>query len=183
VSYVSDCLSKFTCTPNYQAGQEIKEDNACGSTFIDYLAPASLTRGNLDIDLLAPDPNLLKMLSFASKRLTGAWGTGWAMPPLGAVSGQCAIELWALRINNGKLDPSFPYAHWIFPYVKNVQFGAKEFSNSAQHTLVTGECYENANFFDGPQNDWPTDSDRFAQWIPVTTLPTADGTFDTVVAS
>lgn len=183
-SYVSDCLSKLTITPNYEAGSEIKEDNACGNTYVDFLAEASLTRVNIDIDLMAPDPNLLEVLASAGRRLNGAFGVGWGLPPLGKVTGQCAIELWAQRINNGKLDPTFPYAHWILPYVKNVQFGAHEFSNTVGHTLLTAEGYENANFLDGPQNDWPTVSDRAAMWIPTATIPTNDtGAFVAVAAS
>lgn len=184
-SYTTDCLSKLTATPNYEDGQEIKEDNACGSTYIDFLAPASLTRGNLEIDLLAPDPILLKLLQSASSRIIGAWGMGWADPPLGPVTGQCAIELWAMRINNGKLDPTFPYAHIVFPFVKNVKLGAAEYANSAQHTIVTGEAYENSLFFDGPLNDWPAPAaSRWRQWVPTATLPDATtGTYTTVASS
>ncbi len=183
-SYVSDSLSKLTITPNYEEGDEITEKNACGTSYVDYLSPASLTRINIDLDFLTPDPNLINTISTETERLTGAWGVGWGYPAFGDVSGQCAIELWANRINNGKLDPTFPYAHWILPYVKNIRFGAREFSNTVQHTVLTAEGYENSNFFDGPANDWPTASDRAAMWVPTATLPTnTTGALTAVVGS
>lgn len=174
-SYATDCLSKLTVTPTYTAGQEIKESNACGVSYIDFKAPDALTNAAVSLDLLAPDPILTTLLCPSTKKLNVASGVdGWAYPPIGALTGQCAIEIWAQRINNGVLDPVYPYARWLLPFVNNMQLGAREFSNTAQHSLFDGQAYESENFFDGPLNDWTHTSDRVAQWIPTATIP--DGT-------
>lgn len=180
-SYVTDCLSKLTITPSYTDGQEIKETNACGSNYIDFLADSTLDRCDIDLDLLLPDPALSDILLGGSKSIPVGAGAaeGWAMPPIGPITGQLAIEIWAQRVFNGILDPTYPYAWWAVPLAKNMRMGAREFSNTAQHNLITGQAYQNVNYFDGPGNDWPASSDRIAQWIPTATIP--DGTTGAVV--
>jgi hypothetical protein len=182
-SYITDALVKCTVTPVYEDGAQVTEQNACGNTYLDYRSDDTLTRGDIELDFLTPDPKLHAILISQGSVLTGAWGEGWAYPPIGTLSGQLSLELWAKRINNGILDPSFPYARWAIPLCKNMRLGAREFSNTPQHSLINGQCYENENWFDGPANDWPSSSDRIAQWIPVTSLPTIDGTYDSVTAS
>lgn len=182
-SYVSNALVKATIKPVYQDGAEIKEDNACGTTLVDFLSDSTLVRADVDFDFLTPDPYLHSIFLSGGEVLTGAWGTGWAYPPIGVLTGQLSVEMWAKRINAGIADQTFPYARWVLPLVKNVRLGDRELSNTAQHSLLTGQCYENANWFDGPANDWPASSDRIAQWIPVATIPVIDCTYDAVTAS
>jgi hypothetical protein len=81
--------------------------------------------------------------------------------------------VWARRINNGVLDTSFPYARWAIPGCKNPKVGAIPFENAAQKWTVSGEAYENLNWFNGPVNDWAVASDRVYQMQPVATIPTA----------
>lgn len=182
-SYVSGALVKATLKPVYKDGAAIQEDGACGTSLVDYVSDDSLTRADIDLDFLTPDPLLHSILLSQGAVLTGAWGKGWAYPPIGTLSGQLSLELWAKQINNGVPDPNFPYARWVIPLVKGMRLGDREFSNTGQHSLLTGKCYENTNWFDGPANDWPAASDRIAQWIPAVSHPTIDCTYDTVVAS
>jgi hypothetical protein len=181
--YVSKALATATLSPQYDDGTETSEKNACGEVLLSDKTEPSFLRADISLDFLNTDPYLLSILQPQSDLLTGAWGEGWAMPPIGALSGQASLELWATKVNDGTTDLDYPYAWWAFPLVKNLKMGDKEYSANAQHTILTGQCYENSNWFDGPNNDWPTSSDRCAQWIPATTLPTIDCTFDNVVAS
>ena len=184
-SYVSDALLKATLTPNYDPGTEVKEVNGCGSNFINVPGKPSLVRGDLTLEFLTPDPYLHAILLSGGVLLSpGSGGVGFAYPPIGPVGDESvAIELWTQRIVDGALSTVHPYAHWAIPKVTNVQLGARDFTNAAQHSLLSATCFENANWFDGPANDFDAESDRIAQWIPAGTLPTAACGPSTVVAS
>jgi hypothetical protein len=177
------------CIPQLQACRirvaEITELIACGATFIDFLDDPSLTRLDVEFDFLTPDPHLHAMLLANSVVLTaGGGGIGWAMPPVGQVTGNgVSIEIWTKRIVDGALSLVHPYAHWALPRVRSLQLGPKEMSNTAQHSDITGQANENANWGDGPFNDFDATSDRLAQWIPTDTLPDATCGTETALAS
>lgn len=172
-SYVSDAFVKFTSTQNNDAANEIKEQNACGSTAIDYLGPPTKLRDDVELDLITPDPHLHAVLISQGTLLVVAGGAvGFQAPPIGPVTGNgVSIELWAKRLIDNALSTVHPYAHWAFPRILNLAMGPKEFGNSAQHSIITGQSYENDNWLDGPFNDFPADSSRTWQWIPTDTLP------------
>lgn len=172
--YVSNALAKATLTPVYKAGNEITEDNACGDNLIDYLDDPSFIRADLALDFILVDPYLQAVLLSQGALLTGpGGGIGFAFPPVGKVTGNgVSIEMWCRRVINGTQSTEFPWELWGLPKVRSLQMGAREFSNTAQHVLITGQCNENPNWFDGPTNDWgAVATDRVAQSIPVTTIP------------
>lgn len=173
--YVSDALAKATLTPVYDAGDEVKEKNACGATFIDVLADPTLVRADLALDFLTPDPYLHAILLSQGTLLSPAsGGVGFAYPPVGQVTGNgVSLELFTQRMVDGAISTVNPYALWALPRVRSLQIGARDFSNGAQHSLISGQCNENPNWFDGPANEFDAASDRIAQWIPVDTLPAA----------
>lgn len=171
--YVSDAFVRITLTPVYKDGQEIQEDNACGTSFIDYKSDDSFTRADIEIDLITPDPDLHAVLINNSVVLTaGGGGKGWQFPPVGEIGGNgVSIEWWTKRIVSGALSQVHPYAQWAAPRVRSLKLGPREFSNTAQHALISGQCNENDNWGDGPGNDFDADSSKVAQWIPVDELP------------
>jgi hypothetical protein len=174
--YVSNALQKATLTPIYNAGVEIKEDNACGATFIDVLADPTLVRADLSLDFLTPDPYLHSILLSQGVLLTdaGGGGVGFAYPPVGQVTGNgVSIELFTQRMVDGALSLVHPYAQWALPRVRSLQLGPRDFSNAAQHSIITGQCNENPAWINGPANDFDAESDRIAQWIPCDVIPTA----------
>lgn len=181
-SYVVDSMVTITLKPVFQAGTELKEINGCGSVYFDYLSPPSYVRSDIDFDFLTEDPNFLSIMVPNGAVLTSGGATGFAAPAIGISSGQVGVELWTKRINGGVVDGTFPYAHWLFPYVNNLQSGNRIFSATAGHMLFTGEAVENLNWFDGPENDWPVASNRSWQWLPTATLPAATCTFATVAS-
>lgn len=182
--YVSDALTTLTLSPQYDTANEIKEVNACGATAIDYKGNDTFKWTDISLELITPDPYLHALLSSGGSVLTDGEAVGFAYPPLGLVQGNgVSIELWAKRIDSGDLDLDFPYAWWVLPKVKNLKLGDRIFADAAQKSPFTGQGYENVNWFDGPENDWPVASDRCAQWIPTATLPTAHCGFETLSAS
>jgi len=174
--YVSNALAVATLKPVYTAGAEIKEDNACGESIIDYLSDPNFVRADIDLDIITPDPYLHAILIANSVLLSPAGGgAGWAFPPVGVVSGNgVSLELFCKRVIGGSQSQVHPWAQWALPLVRSLQLGDRAMSGTAaQHSLITGQCNENANWGDGPANDFDAPSDRVAQWIPVDAIPTA----------
>lgn len=171
---VTDRLVKFTYTPNYKAATELTENNACDAVLVDYLGPPSLVRFDLDMDFISPDPYVLSLLLPQSSLLTGmmSGGVGVAAPPIGVVvNNGVSLEFWVKRVIDGVLSTVHPYMHWAFPKVLNAQEGARELSNTTEHGLVTAQAFENAEWFDGPGNDFDAVSTQGWQYIPADTLP------------
>lgn len=169
---VSDALTEMTYTPVYQTGTDIYEPNACGDPVVDYRSNDSKRRLDVALTIGTHDPHLLAFLA-GSDTITDGGATGWQAPPVGRIPNTAiSIELWAKRINDGDLDPDYPYAWWAFPKIRNLKEEANKFGNASKLPAFSGQGYENVNWFDGPLNDWPAESDRTHQWIPTTSLPT-----------
>ncbi len=175
--YVSDALLKVTFKPNYENGDEIKEKNGCGDIFIDYKGPDSLLWYDIELEFLTPDPYLHAILLPLGHALTSSSAHGFAFPEIGTQdSDGVSLEFWCKRVSAGALSQTFPYAHWALPLVKNLRIGDRVLDANAQHSVITGQAFENANWFDGPGQDWPSNvapATSAVQWIPVTTQPAA----------
>lgn len=176
-TYVANNLQKATISPQYDDGDEIKEKNACGETLIDFLDDPTFVRADLSLDHITPDPTLHSILISQGVLLTGGGGgLGFAFPPVGKVSGPgVAIEMWTKRVISGAVSTVHPWALWSLPRVRSLRLGDRDFTNAAQHSLITGQGNENENFGDGPGGEWAgVATDRVAQWIPVDEVPDTD---------
>lgn len=171
-SYVTKSFTEVGATAVYTDGDETEDKNACGEVEVNFKAADSFKRLDMSITLLTPDPYLSQLLS-GGVVLTDGPAKGFAYPEIGVSPTQIvSVEVWTKRINNGALDSDYPYAWWVFPQVQNLRIGDKTLNGQTQLAVFTGQAVENANWFDGPVNDWPVASDRVAQWVPTTTLPT-----------
>ncbi len=180
--YVTDAFTKVSVDPQYTNGGTIERKNAQGVTCTYYKSADSFTSCNIEIELCSPDPYLSAMLG-GGKVITGDTPerTGFAAPALGAVAddGGLGIEVWGRRIDDGEEDVDSPYSWWLYPRVKNLRQGSFEHGDSDLVPAFTGQAYENPNWYDGPTNDWLSDSDRVFQNMPTDELPTAQvGYFD-----
>lgn len=181
--YVSDALVSLAWSWEYEEPAEIKGENGCGETKVSYKPPPTRKRGLITITLITPDPYLSQMLSQGTV-LTDGEAVGFASPRLGQISEEAVgIEVWAKRIKDGKLDPNYPYAWWLYPWVQNLRDGDHEHNNAILNTVFTGDALENENWFDGPLNDWPSTSDSPYQWIPTVSMPVAQCGVQAVNAS
>lgn len=183
--YVSDALVTMTVTPVYTDGDEIEDKNACGDVAVNYKGPDSFKRLDVTIQLASHDPELEELLSGGDVLDPAPVPKGFAAPAIGTYTDNgVSIELWAKRIDDGDLDANYPYAHWAYPKVKNLRIGDHTHANASNLPQFSGQALENANWFDGPLNDWPgVTSDRVYQWVPTSTLPTASCGYQTLAAS
>lgn len=179
--YVSDALVSFSATPEIEEGDEFIVKNACGSVCVNFKDCDRIKRLNVEMTICTPDPELTELLSGGVVLTSGA-RVGWGMPflsdpdcPLGV-----SIELWSKQINSdGSVDPTYPYARWLFPKVFLTP-GVRTFENGPLSNPFTGFALENSQWLDGPLNDWPVGSDRAMQWLPDTTLPTTSCGYQSV---
>lgn len=182
-SYATAATVSIGYTPVYDPGAEIKEKDGCGQTFVDTIAPPALIRYDIDIDVWSTDPNYLSITVPQGDVLTDpdTNAVGFGFPAPGVVSGQFSLEFWQKIINANKVDPDFPFAHWVMPYLTNVQMQKRDVNGtSVSHTVLKAEAYQNLNWFDGPGDDWPVASTHPIAYLPVADLPTMDCTFDAV---
>lgn len=181
--YVTDALVTMGLSPVYTEGDEIEDKNACGVVVVNYKAPDSLKRGDVEIQIITPDPFASEILSGGDVLTVAGRPKGFAAPPIGPITGAgIGIELWAIRVDDGADDPDFPYAHWLYPRVKNLRVGDHEHGAGSLQPAFTGQAYQNSNWGDGPVGDWPATSDRIYQWIPAATMPTPTCDYTAVLA-
>jgi hypothetical protein len=181
--YVSRSLFTLALTNVFTDGTEIEEKNACDEVEIYYKGPATYKRVDAVLTLMQPDPYLEEMLG-QGELLDATEAIGFKAPALGLVGDNAlSLEVWQKRIKNGKLDPQYPYLRWAFPFATNMRPGDFQIGNEALKPGFSMELYENENWFDGPLNDWPDESDRVYQAIPDTTLPDYDCGYLTLAAS
>ena len=182
--YVSNALVSLNFTAVYTDGDEVDEKNACGASKVYFKADDTFKRGDVEITLVTPDPFLSEMLSGGDVLTAGARPKGYAAPPLGPVaSNPISIELWAIRVDDGDQDANYPYAHWVYPKVKNLRLGDHSHEEGAKKPVFSGQAYENINWFDGPVGDWPAESDRIFQWLPSASMPTPSCAYQVLAAS
>lgn len=166
-----DSIVELTVTPVVREGQTITELGGQGTPCIDYQGDDSIVRADIAITVCDNNPHVLRALGRGTV-LTDAGVNGYAWPSLGPVpADRVSIEYWAKRIEDGDLANENPYAWWVLPKVTNLRQGPITANNGAQRPTFTGRAFENPNWFDGPLNDWPVESDRFLQWFPVPELP------------
>lgn len=172
---VSNAIVRFVSTPVYTDGTEIEQKNACGVVCINYKAPDSYKREDVELQICTHDPFLMEMLTDGASVLSDGTLRGYSGPSVGEVAGDgVSIEIWTKRITGGALDPDAPYAWHVWPKVTSLRPGARTFEDGPNMPTFTGQANENPNWVDGPLNDFPEDSSKTYQWIETTTLPDTD---------
>jgi hypothetical protein len=181
--YVSDALTTMSVTPVYTDGNEIELKNGCGQVKLSYRAPDSFKRLDVSLTLDTPDPYLQEFLSGGDVLSDGA-RRGFAAPPIGEITGNgVSIELWSKRIDDGALDADDPYAWHVYPRITNLRLGDWTHEDGPLVPVYSGQAYQNPNWYDGPLNDWPAESDRVYQWLPTDSIPEAQCGYQTLAAS
>jgi len=181
---VSDALISLKFTPVYKDGEEVEFQNACGDLVESYRSADQFRRGDIEISLVTPDPFLCEMLSDGLLLTAVPRPKGFSAPAVGPVgTAAVSIEVWTKRIDDGDLDVSYPYAWWTYPKVKNLRIAEHTHEANPLTPTFTGQCYENINWYNGPDGTWPGLSDRVYQWLPTATKPAASCGYLTTPAS
>lgn len=180
--YVTESLIKIDVAPMYEDGTKHRVKNAKGVTCVAYDSNNYFHALGLTIQLCTPDPELVALM--VGSVLTDSGRKGWAGPTPGEQdSPGISIEAWELRVDGQDVDDEDPYGWWVYPKVKHFKLGSYSHLNGHLLPSFTAVAYRNANWFDGPLNDWPVASDEPVQWMPFDAKPTAAVGYQTLAAS
>lgn len=160
--YVTDAMISLGADPEVSSGEDIELKNGCGAIIVDYQGPNAYRRLNVELALAIPDPELTFLLTQNGALLTADGDVvGYDYPELFTPFPEVGVgvEAWSKNIVDGVLDGDNPYIRWVFPRIKNWQLGSRTLEDGASETTLTGEGYGNANFGNGPLDDWDTISD------------------------
>ena len=108
---------------------------------------------------------------------------GYAAPLVGSPTSAngVSLELWSAAIDDGAYASELPYIHWVLPrtYLK-LSDAFKLGADDPTLPSFEGTTKQNANWGDGPANDWPYISNRVWQYARVASLPNLSPGFVTV---
>lgn len=185
--YVTSALTELSFKGVYADAPEIEERNGEGVICVSYKGKKSLKRGEGTLKICTPDPYLLVFLAGAALIDIGnAKPFGWQYPAIGEVNPTpVSVEVWSRRVDDGVEDANFPYEWGVLPRLKNMTLGEHKLANGAVMPSIDFECYENPNWFDGPDEHWIGASDRIfnSQPVPISYLPAASSSPTTTVTS
>jgi len=172
-SYETDALVQMQFGLEYEEGEEIIQRNGAGRICLTYKAPDSLKRATISgLQFCTPDPNVLEFL-IGGEVIEDEDGNqiGYRAPEVGSepTPSGVSLEMWTQEIINGSFAG---YYRWVFPRVYLRPSG--DWTAGASDALVPefeGFGTQNANWGDGPVNDWLYGSDRVWQYIQTDTFP------------
>lgn len=174
--YVTDSIISLTLAPQLKEGAEYEQENGCGNLCFSYTNRDQMKGLDLQLSLCQEDPELTQMLTGGDLITTDGYGTtGWAAPYVGSVPNEngSSLEIWTLNIQGSSLDDDFPYVRWVFGRSYWTPTDKTFAAGPIVHPYV-GHADENANWGDGPVNDWDFISDRLWQYNGDTDLPTSE---------
>lgn len=172
-AYETDSLVQMQFGLEYEEGEEIIQRNGSGVICLTYKAPDSLKRATISgLQFCTPDPNVLEFL-IGGEVIEDEDGNqiGYRAPEVGSepTPNGISIELWTRAIINGAFTG---YYRWVFPRVFVRPSG--EWTASGSDAMVPefeGFGTQNANWGDGPVNDWLYGSDRVWQYVQTDEMP------------
>lgn len=172
--FVTNSLVKVTFTPEYETGDNITKKDGQGRTCVDVKQSDTLKRITLNsVELCEVDPEASELIGGGSILVSGPDTIGYAFPEVGVdpTPNGVGLEVWTRRYTDNALDPTFPYARWVFPRCKLRPTG-KTIGAEAMASEWEGFSEENAGFGNGPNNDYLGASWRAGQFVYDTTFPT-----------
>lgn len=171
--YVTDQQISLGIGLNLEAGADMVQKTGCDEIAFSHKTRDKVKNLTLQLSLAIAEPQITQMLIGGTLLLDGSGNTrGYALPEVGEVGNEdgVSIEGWVKNIDGSTLNADWPYIRWVL---------GKTFWTPADRTLennpivnnFTGTGEENANWGDGPANDWDYASDRLYQYAGDTDLP------------
>jgi len=171
--YITDNFVRLVAAPEVEEGDEITVANACGRNVVSVKDSDKITRLNLTLELITPDPELLELIAGMLLIQTAGSTVGFAYPPLNQpiVQNGVSLELWSQATIGGSLAAGLPYWRWVLPKTYNWRVGDREWANGSMPNTLTGIAIENAAWANGPANDWQGPADRVLAAMREASMP------------
>lgn len=98
---------------------------------------------------------------------------GWAAPAVGvdANPNGVAVEVWSHAVSQSRRAGVNPYFRWVLPSCQFRVSGDRAIENGLMANVFSGFGVGNAQFGDGPANDWPFPTDRAYQYARDSAAP------------
>lgn len=158
----------------YEDGDEFKVKNGCGGLALAVKAPRVLKWIEITLGVATNDPEFLELLTDGTLITVGGNSEGYADPPVGSAPGTgVSVELFRKAYVNNQQAAAKP---WLWTALPKVVFSLDDdtYENGPGNISITGIGYENVNFGNGPNNDWPVGatSNRVSQFCRSAVIPT-----------
>lgn len=143
-------------TPNYQDAEEITVANANGDNCIDDRSAPNLRWVDLAIQFCLVDPDAVNIITgdpLVSDDAVAANTVGWRLDAALSGSANFALELWSGV--PGQTCPAsgfLNYGYWLWPWVKDAQWGEKTVSNAGLTLDFTARTNAGSTWGVGPYN-------------------------------
>lgn len=167
---VTKSFVSVTVTPNYLDAEEISQADANGDLCVDDRSDPALRWLDLEIVICTIDPSMINLITGDPLVLDDATPTpntvGFRIDGDLSGSASFALELWSGITGQACNAAGFPaYGYWLFPWVKDAQWGEWTIENGALTITFTAR-----SVFDSAWGVGPYDVRRDAA-VPATLEP------------
>ena len=154
-SLVTKAFVSGTITPNYQDAEEITQSDANGDRCIDDRSDVALRWLDLSLVLCIVDPTMINLITGDPLVVDDATPTpntvGFRMDADLTGKANFALELWSGVTGQACAVGGFPkYGYWLFPWVKDAQWGEWVVENGALTLTFTARAVFGGGWGVGP---------------------------------
>jgi hypothetical protein len=153
---VTKAFVSATITPNYQDVEEISQADANGDTCIEDRSDPALRWLDLSLIICTIDPTMINLITGDPLVLDDAATpntVGFRIDTDLSGSASFALEIWS-GITGQACDTegNTEYGYWLFPWVKDAQWGEWVIQNGALTLTFTARAVIGSNWGVGPYN-------------------------------
>lgn len=151
---VTDAFVSATITPNYGEAEEIEQLDANGDVCIEDRSEPALRWLDISLIVCVVDPTMINLITGDPLVLDDAVApntVGFRIDTELSGSASFALELWS-GVTGQACDPAgFPqYGYWLFPWVKDAQWGEWVIQNGALVLTFTARAVIGSPWGVGP---------------------------------
>lgn len=181
---VTDALVRIAFAPNKVEGENFQGRNGSGALCVHYRERDVTDFYTASLEICTPDVELHEMLAGGLVLTQGGDSTGYGVPRLGEIADEdgVSIEAWSRAIIGGVQASERPWWWWVLPRTF-WSMDEKAAERGIMGNVFTGVAFENENWHDGPENDWPHVSDRAVLWDRTDDIPESVCGYQTLAAS
>jgi len=160
--YVSKAPLQVQLSMDFENGKEFTQENGAGDICAYFKGADKFKKIDISFDLCDLDAELIAILTSddVTATTTGASGptNGFVFPRVagtggGSILNGVSLEFWSKRWVGGGAPTSGLYWHWWFPKAI-LRVGDMTMENDFLKVPMTGYLQENANFGNGPGDDF-----------------------------
>jgi hypothetical protein len=153
-SLVAKAFISGTFTPNYADAEEITQQDANGDLCIDDRSPVALRWVDIELNVCTEDPDMINLITGDPIVLDDAATPnhiGFRLDASVSGSASFGLEIWSGVTGQACTAGGFTnYGYWLFPWVKDAQWGEIVVENGALTFTWTARAVFNSPWGTGP---------------------------------